>query len=213
MTGHASWQFHHLVVTFPIHEAVRCFDDIPPHVIAAVNGLRYNSLRLAFVAVDNASLLDKSAIYLPDPEVLPHRVCFMGYFSPNMVRPGASSLVAETTARSGDPIDRMSNDEFLEAVIDDLDRVGILRRHDVILRETRRFEYAYPVYDHAHGTNTRIIREYFAERGIDLLGRFAEFDYINSDEVMRRAIALAQRLNEQSVCAPDPTESLVAATA
>ena len=122
----------------------------------------------------------------------------MGFFSPNMVRPGTSSLVAETTVRSGDPTDRLSDDDFLDRVIGDLDRVGILRAEDVIVRDTRRFEYAYPVYDQAHGKNTRIVREYFSALGIDLLGRFAEFDYINSDECIRRALVLAEKLNGQT---------------
>ena len=91
--------------------------------------------------------MDKSAIYIPDPTVLPHRVCYMGFFSPNMVRPGTSSLVAETTTPPGGEIDRMSDAAFLERLVADLDRVGIIRKSDVILAETRRIEYAYPVYD------------------------------------------------------------------
>jgi len=31
--------------------------------------------------------------------------------------------------------------------------------------------------------------------GIDQLGRFAEFDYINSDECIHRAMQLARKLN------------------
>ena len=212
VAGQTRWQFDHLVITFPIQEAIRCFDDMPANVVEAMDGLRYNSLRVAFVAVNNESLMDKSAIYIPDPAVLPHRVCCMGYFSPNMVRPGTSSLVAETTVRSGDATDRLSNDDFLGVVIGDLDRSGILRQRDVIVRDTRRFEYAYPVYDHAHSRNTRIIRAHFAKQGIDLLGRFAEFDYINSDEVMRRAIVMAERLNEQTACSARGKDALVAAT-
>jgi protoporphyrinogen oxidase len=212
VAGQTTWQFDHVVIGFPIHEAIRCFDQVPDDVVQAVKGLRYNPLRVAFVAVNNESLMDKSAIYIPDPAVLPHRVCFMGFFSPNMVRPGTSSLVAETTVRSGDATDRLSDDDFLDAVVGDLDRVGILRRQDVIVRETRRVEYAYPVYDRAYSQNTRIMRAYFAERGIDLLGRFAEFDYINSDEVIRRAIDLAERLNEQTSCTARGKEALVAAT-
>ena len=41
----------------------------------------------------------------------------------------------------------------------------------------------------------RSMREYFASIGVHLLGRFAQFDYINSDECLRRALALAGRLN------------------
>ena len=179
----------------PVMDAVKCFDEVPEEVQQAVRGLRYNALRLAFIAVNNESLMDKSAVYIPDPTVHPHRVCYMGFFSPHTVRPGTSSLVAETTTRPGDAVDRLSNDDFLDLVIGDLDRVGIIRKDDVIVRDTRRVEYGYPVYDRHYSGNVAAIRRYFAALGIDLLGRFAEFDYINSDECIRRALVVAERLN------------------
>jgi protoporphyrinogen oxidase len=193
--GRTTRLYDHLVVAFPIHEAIRCFADVPAEVIDAVHGLRYNALRVAFLAVNNESLMDKSAVYIPDPTVHPHRVCYMGFFSPHVVRPGTSSLVAETTTRPGDAVDRLSNDAFLDLVIGDLDRAGILSREDVIVRDTRRVEYAYPVYDRNYSRNVAVIRGYFASLGIDLLGRFAEFDYINSDECIHRAMKLAEKLN------------------
>jgi protoporphyrinogen oxidase len=193
--GHREWVFDHLVLAFPVMDAVECFEDVPDEVRAAVRGLRYNALRLGFVAVNNESLLDKSAVYIPDPSVRPHRVCYMGFFSPNLVRPGTSSLVAETTVRPGDSVDRLSDVEFLDLVIDDLDRVGIIRKQDVILRDTKRIEYAYPVYDRDYGKNVETLRGYFRSLGVDQLGRFAEFDYINSDECIHRALRLAERLN------------------
>ncbi len=198
VAGQTMWQFDHLVVALPIHVAIRCLGDVPVEVLVAVRSLRYNPIRVSLIAINNESLMDKSAVYIPDLAVLPHRVCFMGFFSPNMVRPGTSSLVAETTVRHGDATDRLSDREFLDRVIGDLDRVGILRAEDVIVRDTRRFEYAYPVYDHAHGKNTQVVRDYFTAIGIDLLGRFAEFDYINSDECIRRALVLAEKLNGQT---------------
>jgi protoporphyrinogen oxidase len=191
--------YDHVVLAMPVHEAIGCFEDVPAEVIEAVRGLRYNALRVAFVAVNNESLMDKSAVYIPDPTVHPHRVCYMGFFSPHLVRPGTSSLVAETTTRPGDAVDGMSDGDFLDLVIGDLDRAGILRRDDVIQRDTRRVEYGYPVYDRDYGANTAVIRGYFASLGIDLLGRFAEFDYINSDECIHRALALAEQLNAREI--------------
>jgi protoporphyrinogen oxidase len=187
--------YDHLVLAFPVMDAIHCFENVPEEVLEAVRGLRYNALRLAFIAVNNESLMDKSAVYLPDPTVQPHRVCYMGFFSPNMVKPGTSSLVAETTTRPGDRVDRLSDEEFLDLVTSDLDRVGIIRKEDVIVRDTRRVEYAYPVYDRAYGKNVETLRRYFESLGIDQLGRFAEFDYINSDECIRRALVLADKLN------------------
>jgi protoporphyrinogen oxidase len=189
-------RYDHIVVSFPIHEAARCFSDLPPEIERALAGLRYNAVRVAMIAVNNESLMDRSAIYIPDPEVLPHRVCYMGFFSPNMVRPGTSSLIAEVTSQPGSELDRMGNDAILDRIVADLDRVGVIRKQDVIASEIRRFEYAYPVYDLDYTRNVAVVREYFASLGIDLLGRFAEFDYINMDECLRRAVALAEKLNK-----------------
>jgi protoporphyrinogen oxidase len=196
-SGGTTRRYDHLVLCFPIHEAIRCFTDVPAEVSTAVRSLRYNALRVAFLAVNNTSLMDRSAVYIPDPTVLPHRVCFMGFFSPNMVRPGTSSLVAEITTRSGDAVDQMSDADFLDVVVGDLARAGILRKEDVILRDARRVEYAYPVYDRNYTANVQVVREYIQSLGIDLLGRFAEFDYINSDECLHRALRLADKLNQQ----------------
>ncbi|HZY89775.1 MAG TPA: FAD-dependent oxidoreductase [Gemmataceae bacterium] len=193
--GQKTRRYDRLVMAFPVAEAIKCFEGVPAEVVEAVRGLRYNALRVAFIAVNNESLMDKSAVYIPDPTVHPHRVCYMGFFSPNTVRPGTSSLVAETTVRPGDAVDRLSNDEFLDLVIGDLDRVGILRKQDVIVRDTRRVEYAYPVYDHNYTKNVGVLRDWFGSLGIDQLGRFAEFDYINSDECIHRAMRLADKLN------------------
>jgi hypothetical protein len=43
-----------------------------------------------------------------------------------------------------------------------------------------------------------MIRDYFNTLGIDQLGRFAEFDYINSDECIHRAMRLAEKLNARA---------------
>jgi protoporphyrinogen oxidase len=187
--------YDHVVLAMPILDALGYFEDVPREVQEALHGLRYNALRLGFVAVNNESLMDKSAIYIPDPTVLPHRVCYMGFFSPNVVRPGTSSLVAETTTPPGGEIDRLSDAAFVERLIDDLDRVGIIHKQDVIVSDTRRIAYAYPVYDRDYGKNVATLRQYFQSLGIDQLGRFAEFDYINSDECIHRAMNLAKRLN------------------
>jgi protoporphyrinogen oxidase len=195
--GHRERSFDHLVLAFPVCEAIRCFTDVPAEVSDAVATLRYNALRVAFIAVNNESLLDKSAVYIPDPSVHPHRVCYMGFFSPNLVRPGTSSLVAETTTRPGDEVDRLSDLAFVDLIVADLDRIGILRKQDVIVTGTKRVQYAYPVYDRHYSSCVRTLRSYFESLGIDQLGRFAEFDYINSDECIRRALVLADKLNDR----------------
>ena len=57
-----------------------------------------------------------------------------------------------------------------------------------------RFQYGYPVYDLDYRKNVTELRESVKNAGVRLLGRFAQFDYINSDVCVERAIAMAQEL-------------------
>lgn len=189
--------FEDITVAFPIHEAIHCFKNLPKDIVNTVERLRYNSIRVVMIAVNNPSLMDKSAVYLPDPKVLAHRVCFMGYFSPYNVVPGQSSLIAEVTTNPGDGVHEMSDDALIERVIEDLDKLKIINKHDVCEADVRNEKYGYPVYNLNYYEDTDKLHSFFKTIDVPLLGRFAEFIYINSDECMRRAIVLANQINNR----------------
>lgn len=193
--GSAEKIYDKLVLTFPLKEAIKCLEAVPLKVSNAVAGLKHNSVRVVLVGINNESLMDKSAIYIPSQDVLAHRVCFMGYFSKNNVPPGTSSLVAEITTNPGYEYHKISDSALTDRVVSDLQGIGIIRRNDIIVTGVTNAEYAYVVYDQNYHANIKIIRDYFESLGIELLGRFAEFEYINMDEVIRRASALAAKLD------------------
>jgi UDP-galactopyranose mutase len=57
-----------------------------------------------------------------------------------------------------------------------------------------RFRYGYPIYDHEHAEQTQRLRAAVEAAGVHLLGRFAEFEYINSDACVERALRLSASL-------------------
>ena len=193
--GDKEKHFDKLILTFPITEAIDCMDDVPQDVIDAVEALRYNSVRVVLIGINNQSLIDKSAIYIPDHSVIAHRVCFMGFFSKNMIPQGKSSLIAEVTTSKGQKLYDISDTELKERVINDLVRIGIIDKMDIVVTDVKNIEYGYVIYDSNHSENTKVIKNYFSSLGIELLGRFAEFEYINMDEVIKRSKALANNLN------------------
>jgi protoporphyrinogen oxidase len=188
-------RFDRLVVAFPIHEAIRCFEDVPPAVSEAVRRLRYNSMRIVLIAVEDESLMEYSAVYIPDPDVLTHRICSMGFFSRELVKPGTSSVIAEITTNPGDSVYELTDAEIARRTIDDLGRVRLLDKRKVIVTDVTRITYGYPVQDLAYAECRKTVHDWFGSIGVPLCGRFAEFDYINSDECLRRAIALADQFN------------------
>jgi hypothetical protein len=78
-------------------EVVHMLEEAPADVRRAADALRYNMVRIILIGVNNPSLLDKTAVYVPDPAITPHRICYMGYFSSVYVTPGKSSFMTEIT--------------------------------------------------------------------------------------------------------------------
>ena len=67
--------------------------------------------------------------------------------------------------------------------------------------------YAYVLYDHARAKNVTLIRQWLAERGILLAGRYSEWEYYNSDHAF-----IAGKIAADKVRALQGSQYLVAAS-
>lgn len=199
--------FDKIVVTYPLKDLISDslgkfrFNLVPDRIVEASNNLKHNSLAVVFLGFDcvpDVSYLEREAIYISDPNILTHRVCFPCYFSPEMAPHGKASLTAEVTYLQGDTIDKASDKELSLRVIEDLASIGIIKfRDEIEVTEVVRCKYAYPIYDIDYRINTNLTKYYIRNIGIELLGRFAQWEYINSDECIYRAMKLAEKLNAQ----------------
>lgn len=188
-------QYDRLILTMPVDKAIKCLDRVPSKVIRAAGNLRHNTVRIILIGLKNRSLMDKSAIYLPEDSSLAHRVCFMGYFSKNMVPKDCSSLVAEISTHKGHALYNVSDSILVQMVIDSLCKTGLIKKNEITTTDIKNIEYAYVVHDLNHLKNMEILRKFFVSIGIKLLGRFGEFEYINMDAVIARSLNLAEQLN------------------
>jgi protoporphyrinogen oxidase len=119
----------------------------------------------------------------------------MGYFSKENVPASCSSLIAEVTTHPDHPLQSVSDEGLIEMVSDDLDKLGIVDRNDIAETDIYTADHGYVLYDRDRAKSMRSIRAYFDSLGVELHGRFAEFEYINMDEVVRRSMVLAAKLN------------------
>ncbi len=207
-------RYRQLVATIPVNFLFEALADVPPEVDAAARGLRFNSLRVALVGVRTTDLPAYTALYVPDPASLYHRVCYNQVFSPDMVPAGCNSVSCEITVAPGSSIDAWTDDQLLARVVDDLARDRILDPATVCYRTVHREKYAYVVYDLGYSQRVSLVRDYVESRGIHLAGRFAEYRYVNTDACVRRALDLARQLRGGDV-APEARipESFVAEVA
>lgn len=187
-------RYRNLVATLPITHLFDALGEVPSSVRDAAEALRYNSLRVVLVGVRGTDLPAYTALYVPDPQSLYHRVCYNQVFSPDMVPAGHSSVSCEITCAPGSDLDQWSDEKLVSTTIDHLVRDQVLRREDVVFQTVHRERFAYVVYTRGYAERVKTIRDYVESRGIYLAGRFAEYQYINTDACVRRALDLARQL-------------------
>ena len=185
-----------IVSTIPIHDLLAIWRDAPLQAREASAKLRYNSLINVLVGCDEDRGFPYTAIYVPDTEILFHRISFPQNFSERCVPVGQSAVMAEITANAGDGVWEMTDEQILDRALRELEQMGFLDRSRVTYRRVVRFRYGYPVYDLDYRKNVTILRHTVESTGLRLLGRFAQFDYINSDVCVERALALADELKQ-----------------
>ena len=72
-----------------------------------VRNLKFNSIITVSIGVDKPRINDFSWLYIPDKDVLPHRVSFPSNYTPYVAPKGKSAVLAEITYREGDEIGRL----------------------------------------------------------------------------------------------------------
>jgi protoporphyrinogen oxidase len=188
-------EFDKLLITAPLKEILPIIENVPQNIIEACNKLQYNSVRIVMIGISNTSLMDKSAVYIPDPNILAHRICFMGYFSKSNVPDGKSSLIAEITAPINSELYKISDDNLIERVVNNLDKISIFNKKDIVTTDTILNKYGYVIPDKNYRENINKIRKYTDSLNIKLLGRFGEHEYLNMDQIISRSKKLAEELN------------------
>jgi protoporphyrinogen oxidase len=176
-----------VVSTIPIQDLIKAL-DAPKRVTTAASNLLYNSLISIMIGIDKSKLNDLSWLYIPDKHVLPHRVSFPSNFSQKTAPKGKSSALAEVTTTFGSRIWRMKDEDITKRVVDELHSLRLLNKDDVCFKRIKRSKYAYVITDLNYSENIKIVKSYTNDVGIDLLGRFAEFKYLNMDDCIGNAI-------------------------
>ena len=168
------------------------YEDVPKEVMDASRALKWNSVYLVMLGIAKPKISDLHWAYIPDSDILPNRISFPFNMSPKSAPRRHSSLLAEVTFRPEGDKAGMKAAEVVERTVDDLHRMKILDRKDVVFTKLTMCKYAYVVYDLDYRKNMRTIESFAKEEGITLLGRWGEFGYYNSDKCVESAMAKAK---------------------
>ena len=173
------------ICTIPVQHLLPCLDDVPREVKNAADALKYNSLVCVNIGI-KGSVPGISWFYVPDPAVgRTNRISFPSGYSRHGAPDGCSAILAEITHQPDDDITDLTDDELINEVVEMLQCMQILHRDQIIYTSVERQPFAYVVYDLDYQKNIAIVKEYCQGIGIPLVGRFAQFEYLNMDGCIR----------------------------
>jgi protoporphyrinogen oxidase len=186
--GQETIEADRIISTIPIQHLIASLNDVPPKVKTACNNLTYNSLICVNIGL-RGDVPEYSWLYIPDHELgMTNRISFPSQYSRHVAPEDCSSVLAEITCRHGDPVESMSDQDIIAEVTGMLETMGILTPDNVVFSSVVRQPFAYVVYDKKYQENIAIVRDYCQGLGIPLVGRFAQFEYLNMDGCIRSVL-------------------------
>ena len=173
------------ICTMPVQHLLPCIDHVPPEVKNATFALKYNSLVCVNIGI-KGSVPGISWLYVPDPAVgRTNRISFPSGYSRHAAPEGCSAILAEITHQPGDDVAGLTDEELKNEVVDMLTSMEILQKNQIVCTSVERQPFAYVVYDLEYQKNIAIVKNYCMKIGIPLVGRFAQFEYLNMDGCIR----------------------------
>ncbi|MFN8500037.1 MAG: FAD-dependent oxidoreductase [Anaerolineae bacterium] len=189
----SSISYKRLVVTMPLPVLVnKLLTSAPAAVKAAAARLRHVSVRCVNLGINRGDVTDKHWIYYPEDTVF-HRIFVQSNASKECAPPGTTGLTCEITYSAYKPLPA---DGLIERCIEDCKRVGMIREGDeVLVANEADLPYAYVVPDTWKEQSVKTIRDWLESVDIVLSGRFAEWEYYNSDHAILAGKRAAETVN------------------
>jgi len=191
--------------TTSVQELVRALGQVVPESVKEISenlqyrdfiavGLLLNKLKLRDPAVDG-KLISDNWIYIQEPDVQVGRLQIFNNWSPYLVADRSKVwLGAEYFCMEGDDLWRKSDREMAQLVIDELERIAVIDRADVLDSVVARMPKTYPAY---FGVYARFneVRQYLDQfENLFLVGRNGMHKYNNMDHSMLTAMTAVDNI-------------------
>jgi protoporphyrinogen oxidase len=177
--------------TIPLPELIKAINNAPEHIIKLTKKLKYNSLIVVGAGLKN-SFKPYHWIYFPQRKVTFHRVAAISNLTS---KPGEhASIVFETSTPPNSKLWRLNNNEIIEKILGEAEKLELLKREDVEIAKIWRWNYAYIIYNNEYSKVLNEILNYLSEISLHTTGRFGLWKYLNMDQVILESKKLASRI-------------------
>lgn len=187
--------YDYLISTLPLDIICRCMTEIPDPVRLAAEGLAHTSLVLVSVGLKK-EIKQPEMFYIYDEDIMTVRAYSTCKYGGKNAPEGCTTLQMETYFSKYKPLDR-DLEQIKQRAIQDCISMGVFGEQDVICSDVRLIEYANVIFTKDIDKKRRIIHKYLEENGIFCAGRFAEWDYLWTDQSILSAKAAVNKILDE----------------
>lgn len=169
---------------------------MPAAALKAAAELHYRDFITVALILRKQDLFPDNWIYIHEPGVLVGRIQNFNNWSPYMTpQNGTTCLGLEYFCFKTDPLWSESDEALIARAAEELERIGLARKADVISGAVVRVEKTYPVYDDAYEAAMPTVRDGFAlYSNVYPVGRNGMHRYNNQDHAMFTAMLAVENI-------------------
>jgi protoporphyrinogen oxidase len=174
-----------VVSTLPLTLTIRLLVGSVPANLAALSDqvVGLNDLLLVFMHVDQESLVNESWVFIPDPEIIFHRLSEQESFDPGMTKKG-SIVCCEIMSGKDRPLANRSDDDLCKAAAQGLRDMGY-SDFRILDQRVIRLPKSYPVFRTGFEKGlAEIVQTLDAFENFRTIGRQGAFNYIGTMDAM-----------------------------
>jgi protoporphyrinogen oxidase len=204
------------VSSMPVTKLARILNPAPPEdILDAVAKLRFRDLVVVAIMVDRKRVTDQTWIYLPEQKIPFGRIHEPTNWSDKMAPEGKTLMVMEFFSFKGDFVWGASDDKLRDITVEHLERLGFIKRHEVIDGMVVRVPKAYPLFEVGYNELCKKVYDYLALfSNLHVAGRTGMFRYYNMDHAIESGLDTAEHIiQKNNPFAGDSDEELVLASA
>ncbi len=186
------------ISTMPIKDLIGGMTDTPKHIKIAAEGLPYRDFMTVGLLVNKLKLKNKTDIktfgnivpdcwiYVQDTSVKLGRIQIFNNWSPYLVADPENTvwIGLEYFCREGDELWNMSDSNAVEFAIDELVKIGVIEKEDVLDSHRELIKKAYPAYFDTYSEMDSIKQYLDSFENLYCIGRNGQHRYNNMDHSM-----------------------------
>ncbi|SEQ17349.1 Protoporphyrinogen oxidase [Lachnospiraceae bacterium NE2001] len=181
-TNNEVYEYNNLFSSIPLPELLNICDSVnsDESLRQAIMDLHWTGGYIVSLGFKGINPREDLWDYVYDDDIFVSRYYSPSSMSCQSVPDGCYSLQAEIYTKDG--TDSYDEDDLLNSVINQLDRMGVVRKSELVVKDIRFVKYCNIVFDHKIYQNRNLIINYLSSNSVIPIGRFGEWEYYWSDQ-------------------------------